>query len=276
MADIDGKNICALLLRLFVMYFPQMIEAGMVYRAVPPLYSVTEGKKEKYFTEQIDIVRYVQKDFLKNHSMLTKKKQAIDQKEITKFLLRNSDYTYFVTKLANTYAVEPYLLEMVIYNYIENGKKIDVKKLKKSVNSTYRFMDVEESNGIPVVKGSIAASNLIICNDKFFYDCRDIINIIEKNDNLYYTLDNKIASLYAVMSLYETSMPSNVQRYKGLGEMNADSLAASTLYPGSDRTLVRYTMDDVKDTIKTIREYESDTKKILKEVRRVTRDDLLD
>ena len=83
-------------------------------------------------------------------------------------------------------------------------------------------------------------------------------------------------TLHGIMSLYDRSAPTNVQRYKGLGEMDDDELAESTLYPGSDRTLIRYTMDDAKETTKIIREYESDTKKILGEVHRVTRNDLLD
>lgn len=52
-------------------------------------------------------------------------------------------------------------------------------------------------------------------------------------------------------------------------------LAESTLNPET-RTLIRYTMDDAKEAMSIIREYESDTKKILNEVKRVTRDDLLD
>lgn len=258
------------------MYFPQLIEAGMVYKAVPPLYSVKNGRKTRYFTEQIDIVKFIQKDFLSNHTMKTIKNKTIDNREITKFLIRNADYTYFVNKMANTYAVEPYLLEMVLLNYLENKNKIDVKKLKKSVKATYRFMDVSLSGKIPVVKGSISESNLIICNDKFFNDCHDIIRILNNNDSFYYKVDNKVSSLYQLMTLYEASTPSNVQRYKGLGEMDKEELSESTLYPGSDRTLIRYTLDDVKETTSLIREYESDTKKILKEVTKVTRDDLLD
>ena len=50
-ADPDGNHISALLLRLFIMYFPQMIKAGMVYKAIPPLYSIKEGKKNRYFNE---------------------------------------------------------------------------------------------------------------------------------------------------------------------------------------------------------------------------------
>ena len=275
-ADVDGANIAALLLRLFVMYFPLLIEAGMVYKAVPPLFSTKVGSKAKYFTEQIDIVKYIQKDFLSKHTFTDANNKSLDSKEITKFFLRNADYTYYTHKVANTYAVDPYLLEMVLYNYVTNKNKIDAKKLQKSIKSVYRFMDVEMQNGIPIVRGTIEQSNLIPCIDKFFHDCRYIFDIIDKNDSLYYKIDNKKLSLYQIMSLYEESTPSNIQRYKGLGEMDENELAESTLYPGSNRTLIRYTIDDIAQTTKIIREYESNTKKILQHVDLVTRNDLIE
>ena len=37
-----------LLLRFFVLYMPQLIEAGKVYKALPPLYSFMNGKKINY------------------------------------------------------------------------------------------------------------------------------------------------------------------------------------------------------------------------------------
>ena len=207
-ADVDGSHIAALLLRLFVMYFPQLIEAGMVYKALPPLYSIKEGKKTKFFIEQIDIVKFIQKDFLAKNTFLDMKKKALDNKSLTKFFLKNADYIYYLTKVANTYAVDPNLLEVVLYNYIENNHKIDAKKLTKVVKSLYRFMNVETSkSGYVVLKGSIAESNLIICHDKFFNDCRDIIRIIESNDSLYYLVNNKPTTLYHIMLLYEKSTP---------------------------------------------------------------------
>jgi DNA gyrase/topoisomerase IV subunit B len=78
------------------------------------------------------------------------------------------------------------------------------------------------------------------------------------------------------MTLYEKTQPSSIQRYKGLGEMDDVDLAQSTLYPGSDRTLTRYTMEDAKETLEAIREYESDSKKILTLVKNVNRNDLLE
>ena len=275
MMELAGAHISALLLRMFVMYFPQMIEAGMVYKAIPPLFSISSGKKNIYFTEQVDIVRYIQKIFMQNHNLTDIKGNPISNKDVTVFLIRNVDYIYWLEKVANTYAVNPYMLEQVLNHYVSNnGFKID--KLKKEIKSKYRFMDVKKENNIVTISGVIDQSNLLIAHDKFFDDCSELIKIIKDNTALYYKLDGKIASIYEMMRLYNASSPSNVKRYKGLGEMNKEQLAESTLYPGLNRTLVRYTMDDMKETLNTIREYESNSKKILNEVSSVTRDDLLD
>lgn len=274
--ELPGAHIAALLLRMFVMYFPQMIDAGMVYKAIPPLYSIKNGKKTKYFTDQIDIVRYVQKIFQQNYSMATMKKEPLQSKDITVFFLTNADYIYHLERLANTYAVEPNLMEMVLVHYVESGNKINLSKLQKEIKSAYRFMDVEKMGSSYVVKGMIGKSNVIIINDKFIADCYHIFDIMNKNNSLHYLINGKPYSIYQIMKLYDNAMPSSVQRYKGLGEMDKEELAESTLYPGSDRTLVRYTLEDAKDEINAIREYESDSKKILGLVSNVTRDDLMD
>lgn len=253
-----------------------MIQAGMIYKAIPPLYSIKEGKKNRYFTEQIDIVRFIQKKFLEKYS-LADGKNILSSKDVTVFLMKNTDYIYYLERTANTYAVDPYLLEMVLNNYISNKNKINFDKLSKEVKGTFRFMNVEKSKtGVVMLKGTIDKVNTLIISDKFINDCNHILDIIRDNNKLYYNVNGEKKSLYEIMKLYESVSPSNVQRYKGLGEMDYDELAESTLYPGSDRTLIRYTLDDIKEEIEAVREYESNPKKILELVGNVSRDDLLD
>ena len=248
----------------------------MVYKAIPPLYSIKEGKKNRYFTEQVDIVRYIQKKFIEKY-IVSDGKNSLSSKEVTLFFMRNTDYIYHLERIANTYAVDPYLLEMILNNYVSGKDKINFDKLSKDIKARYRFMNVERSKkGIILVKGTIDEVNSLIISDKFIDDCRFILNIIKDNNKLSYNINGEKKTIYEIMKLYESVTPSNISRYKGLGEMNKNELAESTLYPGSDRTLVRYTLEDIKEEIEAVREYESNPKKILGLVGNVTRDDLLD
>lgn len=272
-ADVDGAHISALLLRMFVMYFPFVIAAGKLYKAVPPLYSIPDGRnKRRYFVDQLDIIKFNQKTFLQKHSLGISKNKSLTNKEISMLFLRNTDYVYFLEKCASTYAIDPNLLEMVLFHYVANKNSFKFDKLKKEISSVYRFMNVNKKSNTVVIDGTIDKYNCIICNERFINDCNDILNIINSNDQLVYLLDSKKTTIYNIMKTYESSIPS-VQRYKGLGEMPPVELGESTILP-ENRTLIQYSLDDAKALLKEIREYESDTKKILKTIKSVDRSDL--
>lgn len=257
------------------MYYPFLIEAGMVYKAIPPLFSVKIGKSDRYFIEQIDIIKFMQKDFLEKHSFSDIKKNKLDNKSATIFFMRNADYTYYLNRVANTYALHPRLLEIILINYISHKNSVDFTSLQKEIKATYRFMDATKLSKDQIkVAGVIDKSNVAIINSKFINDCHDVIRILSANDYLYYFIDGIKKSLYEIMTLYESSTPSGIQRYKGLGEMSAKQMAESTLRADMNRTLIRYTMNDVKETFETIRSYESNSKLILNLCNNVTRDDL--
>jgi DNA gyrase/topoisomerase IV subunit B len=112
--------------------------------------------------------------------------------------------------------------------------------------------------------------------DRMLRDCRPLIDIMKKNDTFYFDLNGRPASLYQVMKAFDDSTPNGIQRYKGLGEMSEDEIAASTLLPTSDRTLIQYTLDNMKEEFEAIRAYESDRSKLLQFVGNVKRVDLLD
>lgn len=252
---------------------PQLIEAGKVYRAVPPLYSIPKDKKIVYFTEQVDIVRYIQKYFSQIHTVARIGGDKLSNKDLTVLFMNNVDYVYEMDRIAKTYALTPELLEMVLMNYYN---KKSVAALKKQIKSSYRFMDVVKKNGVDVVEGTIDKSYKLFMTERFIDDCSEVLNIIKKNESLTYMMDNKEASLYEIMSTYKSCEPSHLQRYKGLGEMDVDEISESTMDPFGNRTLIRYTLQDAKEEIEAIRQYESGLANILDLVGTVNRQDLMD
>ncbi len=59
-ADVDGAHIGTLIMTLFYRYMPEIIEAGYLYKAMPPLYLCSKGKAKKYCYDDKEKEQFIQ------------------------------------------------------------------------------------------------------------------------------------------------------------------------------------------------------------------------
>ena len=52
-ADADGDHISALLLSFFILYMPDLIRNGRVYKAIPTLYGIKKGNKSIFLKDRM-------------------------------------------------------------------------------------------------------------------------------------------------------------------------------------------------------------------------------
>lgn len=278
-ADNDGAHIADLLLLVCLKMFPGLVESGRVYKALPPLYGISSGKnKMQYFAERVDFVRYMQKEYYKKNTVTDISGKTIDSTTFSRILIENSDYVYDFQTISERYKLNPILLEIVLSSYV---KKEKFETLRKRIVDEFRFM--QNSNIVKMQNGTIRIKGLIngrietmFYNDRFIRDCEPIIEPIKKavkENHMTFIVNGSKVGLYDMVCSAMNTI-GGVARFKGLGEMNPDQLAESTMSPNS-RTLIQYTVNDIDESIRIIRQYDSNKKMILQKIGIVDRGDLI-
>lgn len=260
-ADDDGAHIAALLLGFFHKYYPEFIENGNIYVAKPPLkrLSIKVGKE----THVLDILNDRYSDFYLNE--LTrynfelvngKDDKVIQNQEIFKhFIYGLIEYGIQFDNIISQLSCDPELLELILLNMKDLNEK---GKYKVFEQNGFKVTLKDQTNGIKSFEFDKGIHHYYIKIDNNFYH-----NIYKP---LYITLATKVklknvylrskyngdihkGSLYYYSSilrnLFEDSKDVHIQRFKGLGEMDADELKETVTDPET-RTLVKVTMDDLQ------------------------------
>ncbi len=272
-ADVDGSHIRTLLLTFFYRQMRELVERGHVYIAQPPLYKVKKGKQERYVKDDKELNGYLLQLAIEGASLHL----SNDTPSISDLALENLSRQYITImaiyeRLAQHIPAEtleklvdmPIVTESILLDEKaigEWGKVLEDRlnvKSEASISYTVSVRGDEDSNqfGLLLDKrlhGIVSSSEL---TSDFFNsaDYQTIAKFVEQAGDIFTEESfvnrgerrqdvKKFSDVYNWL-MREARKGLNIQRYKGLGEMNPDQLWETTMDP-ENRRLLQVRIEDV-------------------------------
>ncbi len=263
-ADVDGAHIRTLLLTFFYRQMTELVERGHVYIAQPPLYKVKQGRDERYLKDQQELDQYLLQSALRDASLDTQTSAGVltgtalsdiaQQMVLTEAVIRRISSLYDESILRAVQEIG----EINLSNE-QNANQIAEKlraQLGGEANQVNVMFDPEDNTYRleinKIVHGNIQASVI----DSEFLASGDYRQI-QKTSAMLQGLLGKGATIKRGEKeqlittakqaldwlLGEAKHNLNIQRYKGLGEMNPEQLWETTMDP-SVRRLLKVQIDD--------------------------------
>jgi len=271
-ADVDGSHIRTLLLTFFYRQMPELLSRGYIYIAQPPLYKVKNGKQEQYVKDDDALDAYLLQQALNNASLvpsigappimplaleglvkkLTRYKKLLQRyqlnypeivlQQISQMPLLSVDdladqskMKDWVEQLTNgfanngvawqSYVVDlEHNLEFNIYNPCIHHEQNGMRTSYMFSREWFLGKDYKELVTIKAELLSIISEGAKICRGE------KSIEVQSLEEAVHWLME-------------EAKRGQNIQRYKGLGEMNPDQLWETTMDPLS-RRMLQVTIED--------------------------------
>ncbi|MDD5236141.1 MAG: DNA topoisomerase (ATP-hydrolyzing) subunit B [Candidatus Omnitrophica bacterium] len=273
-ADVDGSHIRTLLLTFFYRQMPQLVKDGYVYIAQPPLYKMKSGNREEYIQTEEQMNNLLFELGREGFSLARLK----DKKEFN-----DSQFKEILRLLSQLEYVEHSLgkrgVKLAKYMQMEHPKtkKLPIYMVKVEHKSQFAYTDNELSS----LLGDEAENKADFVE---IYEAKDIEEIVQRLEKLgldvatyellppeelksvkeketkpkpSYRLSGAkehfdFFSLREILQFIKTLAKKgmNIQRYKGVGEMNPEQLWATTMDP-ERRTTLRVALEDAVEADKT-------------------------
>lgn len=279
-ADVDGSHIRTLLLTFFYRHMPALVENNFIYIAQPPLYRVTRKKTSQYIHSEKEMDEYllnlgtsdIHLRLASHEAYMTKDdveglmKSILDLEQFIANLERKGLAFKDFVNLQNSIGQYPkYLVHVedefhTVYSLDEfkDLKEKDYQAQKDKHEQMLQSIPEQERTEAMLNFQPIAMNYTELYDDKKLDDLRERLAKFSLSFNQYHFVENKVLDLidedknetpvYSLKDLMEMLRSNGrkgieIQRYKGLGEMNADQLWETTMDP-KIRTLIQVTIPD--------------------------------
>jgi DNA gyrase subunit B len=267
-ADVDGSHIRTLLLTFFFRHMKELIEKRHVYIAQPPLYRIKRGRSEKYIKNEAEFTREIMRRATENLSVQYGNGAGgtVEGGELRAFLMSLDEIQGMFHKLERRLR-EDRVVEvlgnatLLLDTKADFSEKANLEALaaelkKVNVPSTIKT-DEEHSAFYAEFHDSTNAPRRIdieLSHQPEYRRYRNLVKQTSKYNQPPFTVvraehrdkqGNWRDLLEHVKN--EGKRDASVQRYKGLGEMNAEQLADTTMNPDK-RTLLEVKVEDLVAT----------------------------
>jgi DNA gyrase subunit B len=270
-ADVDGSHIRTLLLTFFFRHMQELILRGNVFIAQPPLYRIKKGKSEKYIKDEKEYTREIMRRATENLVLEfgnngNGAKASIESGELRSFLMNLDEFDQIFgkveRKLRDARVVEvianPALHIDTKADFAEKSNLEQVIDGLKAVQIKPELKQDEEHSAWSVsYHDSTNAERQIdleLAARPEYKRLRSLAKQIARYNEPPFTVvkseHRETQTNWRDLLVFvknEGKRDSSVQRYKGLGEMNADQLADTTMNP-EKRTLLKVRLDDAVES----------------------------
>ena len=265
-ADVDGSHIRTLLLTFFYRQMPELVERGHIYIAQPPLYKLKKGKQEHYVKDDRELTEYLLSVALDGAALhVTGDAPPLHGPGLQELVREYTTVMATIDRMSYRYSSD--VLEKMLYMpAIGESERRDRDALTNWFSDLQQRLNEERSEGLayrfeiePDDEHGGYRGALVMTRHS--NDVRQVFDVDFFGSGEYATmmrlrgrLDDLVGEgayvrrgerVQAVNSfaqavnwlLDEARRGQNIQRYKGLGEMNPEQLWETTMDPDSRRLL---------------------------------------
>jgi len=259
-ADVDGSHIRTLLLTFFYRQMPELVERGHIYIAQPPLYKAKLGKEERYLKDDHELNEFMLRQALVDAALHPSAKREPIQGEALAELAKSYLLAEAVIERVSRWLDRGLLTAMLRGVQVDLSRRDvaeasadalaaalsasgeDVRVLSHFDAKTERYQIRAERTRHGNVRVSTVDSEFVLSGD--YAQIRSTAEMLRGlvGVGAYVTRGEKrqtVSDFPEAMRwlLAEVKKSMNLQRYKGLGEMNPVQLWETTMDPGVRRLL---------------------------------------
>jgi len=264
-ADVDGAHIRTLVLTFLYRQMPELIDAGYVYIAKPPLYRVKQGNQETYLERESELEELLLRDKLEEIEVADAngKTTKLSKSRWQSYVRRAKEYEGWGSSLQAEFGHET-------VRFLEESSLLDeeaatlasarkVLSAKVTEGQPFETEIVEDSESGLVVKAIELKSGLARTHrlPRELFEHHDYRKFAEVHAALLNQVgrapfEARFSGRTSSALSFQALRPAVLElarhgvqltRFKGLGEMNADQLRETTMDPAT-RTLARVTLED--------------------------------